>query len=157
MRRSDREITEISELLAVLEECKFLKIATQDEAGLYIVPLTFGYVYADEKLTLFVHSAQEGRKIAAFTNNPQVAFEMDCQTGLMKNDSPCQYSFQFKSIIGSGVITEVTDPAEKLELIRNIMHHQTGLDYSQADLPVDPFRGFRVDVAQFTGKQRLPA
>ena len=77
MRRKDREIRDLDQLEDILKECDAVRIAAQDEAGLFIVPMNFGYRLEGEKLTLFVHSAPEGRKVDAFRQGGMVAFEMD--------------------------------------------------------------------------------
>jgi len=51
MRRKDREIAEKSELIKVINECKVCRIAMQDEAGPYIVPMNFGYTYENNQLS----------------------------------------------------------------------------------------------------------
>lgn len=65
MRRKDREVTCEADKLAILDECKVCRVALQDEQGLYIVPMNFGYQYESDRLTLYFHSAKSGRKITA--------------------------------------------------------------------------------------------
>ena len=43
MRRKDREIRDLDQLEDILKECDAVRIAAQDEAGLFIVPMNFGY------------------------------------------------------------------------------------------------------------------
>ena len=43
MRRSDREIRDITEILAVIDRCKVCRLGFQDTNGVYIIPLNFGY------------------------------------------------------------------------------------------------------------------
>lgn len=45
MRRKDREITDIEEIRDIIEKCKVCRLAMQDEEGLYLVPLNFGYEF----------------------------------------------------------------------------------------------------------------
>jgi len=102
LRRKDREINEINELLQVIDQCKICRIAMQDNEGLYIVPMNFGYIYENKQLVLYFHSAKEGRKISALKENSNVCFEMDCENRLTAGDKACKYSYSFKSIIGNG-------------------------------------------------------
>jgi len=53
LRRKDREVTEIKELIQIIDQCKVCRIAIQDSAGLYIVPMNFGYAYENNQLVLF--------------------------------------------------------------------------------------------------------
>lgn len=64
MRRKDRELTELGEILQVVERCKVCRLAMADAAGLYLVPMNFGYAYVEGRLELYFHSAREGRKVA---------------------------------------------------------------------------------------------
>ena len=43
MRRKDREITDIEELLAVVSRCKVCRLAMAENNRPYVVPLNFGY------------------------------------------------------------------------------------------------------------------
>ena len=52
MRRKDREITDIEEIRDIIEKCKVCRLAMQDEEGLYLVPLNFGYEFEKESLAL---------------------------------------------------------------------------------------------------------
>ena len=64
MRRNDREITDSREILSIVNECKVIRLAMLDEQGLpYIIPLNFGYRFADGVFTFYCHSAREGRKL----------------------------------------------------------------------------------------------
>ena len=109
MRRKDREIRELDQLESILKECDAVRIAAQDEAGLFIVPMNFGYRLEGEKLTLFVHSAPEGRKVEAFRRGGMVAFEMDCGHALRSADTACGHSFTYRSIMGSGTIRALSE------------------------------------------------
>ena len=150
MRRKEREVTEKERIKTVLEECMVVRIAVLDQDGLYIVPMNFGYCY-DEKLELYVHSAKSGRKVQAFAANPKVAFEMDCAHQLIEGQSPCQYGFHYKSLIGNGSIALLDDEAEKRNALNLLMAHQC-----QGDVPVtgniDMVLVYKITVENFTAK-----
>ena len=59
MRRKDREITDICAILELVSECKVCRLAMTDGGVPYIVPLNYGYEYADGALTFYFHSAKE--------------------------------------------------------------------------------------------------
>lgn len=80
MRRNDREITDSREILSIVNECKVIRLAMLDEQGLpYIIPLNFGYRFADGVFTFYCHSAREGHKLELLRRDPRVSFEMDCR------------------------------------------------------------------------------
>lgn len=84
---------------------------------MFIVPMNYGYDVREEDGTLhvclYLHGAKEGRKAAAFAADPRVAVEMDYNHEVITGDYTCAYSYAYRSIMGNGTITEVTDPGAK--------------------------------------------
>ena len=120
MRRHDREITDSREILSIVNECKVICLAMLDEQGLpYIIPLNFGYRFADGVFTFYCHSAREGRKLELLRRDPRVSFEMDCRGELQSADHACGY------VIGSGT-AELIEGAEKLDALSALMRHMAG-------------------------------
>ena len=118
MRRHDREITDSREILSIVNECKVIRLAMLDEQGLpYIIPLNFGYRFADGVFTFYCHSAREGRKLELLRRDPRVSFEMDCRGELQSADHAC--------VIGSGT-AELIEGAEKLDALSALMRHMAG-------------------------------
>ncbi|MDD3393719.1 MAG: pyridoxamine 5'-phosphate oxidase family protein [Anaerotignum sp.] len=154
MRRKDREVTQAGDQLAILDECKVCRVAMQDEQGLYLVPLNFAYSYEKEQLTLYFHSAKEGRKIDAIEKNGAVAFEMDCGHRLMEAQAACQYGYEFKSVIGQGTASLVEDPEEKKRALALLMKHQTGKDFTFDDRMADSVAVIRLTVESISAKVR---
>lgn len=76
MRRSDREITDLGEILSIINDCKVIHLAMVDDGVPYLLPLNFGYVCESGAFSFFCHSAREGRKLDTLRKNPTVAFEM---------------------------------------------------------------------------------
>ena len=154
MRRSDRAVTAPDEIRGILERCKVCRLAMWDEAGLYIVPMNFGYALEDGRLTLYFHSAREGRKIAALTAAPRVAFEMDGGHALVTGDVPCAYSYTYESITGTGRAVFCETAAEKIAGLRAIMAHQAGLDAAFTAQMAQNVAVFRVEADIYTAKAR---
>ena len=152
MRRKDREITDINELLEIIDECKVLRIAVNDDKGLYIIPLNYGYIFENNQLTLFIHSAKEGRKIDAFKINDEIAFEMDCGHMLVEAKNPCSYGFKFKSVIGNGKIVELKDNEESKNSLSILMKHQTGKYFEFTDEMLKGVSMYKIIVTNFSGK-----
>lgn len=109
MRRNDREITDSREILSIVNECKVIRLAMLDEQGLpYIIPLNFGYRFADGVFTFYCHSAREGHKLE-----------------LQSADHACGYGYYYASVIGSGT-AELIEGAEKLDALSALMRHMAG-------------------------------
>ncbi len=155
MRRKDKEVTEVKEIIQIIDQCKVCRIAMQDNAGLYIVPMNFGYTYENNQLVLFFHSAKEGRKIAALKDNDNICFELDCEHHLITADVACQYGYSFKSVIGNGQSVFIDEVEEKKNALSILMKHQTGKDFSFNDEMVNSVSVFKVIVHNYTGKYHL--
>ena len=114
MRLSKHEVTDIAKLREILEVCKTVRIACVDDQGLFIVPMSFGFELDDEtrRLSLWLHSAGEGRKAAAWKSAGDagcpVAIEMDIEDGVISGEHACDYSFAYRSIMGTGTLHPVT-------------------------------------------------
>lgn len=88
MRRKDREITDIHTILELVSECKVCRLAMTDGGVPYIVPLNYGYEYADGALTFYFHSAKEGRKLEILKKNPTVSSSWTAGASLLKTRTP---------------------------------------------------------------------
>lgn len=152
MRRTDKEITETAELLDIIHCCRVCRLAMQDEEGLYIVPLNYGYAWEQEKLTFYFHSAKEGRKIRALQLHPEVAFELDCDHRLLADDVPCKSTYAFRSIIGNGTVHFIDEPEERKKALSLLLKHQLGKDCPVTDAMPAAVALFKLEVSSFTGK-----
>ena len=156
MRRQDRAITGIGEILGVIERCKVCRLGLSVNGQPYVVPLNFGYTFAHNALTLFFHSAREGRKIDMIRQNNRACVEMDCDHELLEADSACGHSFAFSSIIGFGTIEFIDSVEGKTQALDILMKHQTGTDtphsYSEAHLAAVCV--YRMHVTELTGKRK---
>ena len=63
MRRKDREVKDYPEIIKIIDACDCCRLGFVDDKEGYIVPLNFGYETNGSDLTLYFHSAKEGRKI----------------------------------------------------------------------------------------------
>jgi nitroimidazol reductase NimA-like FMN-containing flavoprotein (pyridoxamine 5'-phosphate oxidase superfamily) len=154
MRRSEREITGINEKLAVIAQCKVCRIGLSENGHPYIVPLNFGYTWADNMLTLFFHSAHEGKKIDILQKNRNACFEMDCGHTLREGEKPCAYGFGYSSVIGFGSIEFIHEAEAKTHALNALMRHQTGKDarYSYSEQELNAVAVYKMLVTAFTGR-----
>ena len=159
MRLHKREVREPEAIKEILEECDVVRIGAQDEEGMFIIPVNYGYNFSVSgeamKLVLFIHGAGEGRKADAFAADPAVAVEMDCRHGIITGDYTCSYSYSYRSIMGNGTVSRVDDRQEKIYGLTKIMEHMAPgakIEFSTEMLVRTVV--FRIDVEQFTAKER---
>jgi hypothetical protein len=127
MRRGDKAIVDRAEIDRIIRHTDVCRLGLVDDAGPYIVPMSFGYDPASPG-TFYFHSALEGRKIRCIERESHGAFEIDrmIKTGARRTGEPCTWSMAYESVMGTGDIEVVTDADEKSHALRSIMEHYSG-------------------------------
>ena len=158
MRRKDREITRIEDILSIVDRAKVLRLGLFDDNFPYIVPLHFGYEYAEGKLIFYMHSAKEGHKLDLIRRNQNVCIELDCDTELISGgDIPCSYSSSFASLIGRGLAEIVDDEQEKVRGLYLLMKNQTGREFEITTQMASAVAVIKVMVCDFSAKSKPKA
>lgn len=153
MRRSDREIRNIEEILDVIERCETCKIALNDEDGFpYIVPLNFGFTHLDGVTTFYFHGALEGKKINLIKRDGRAAFEMDCECTLVPRDSEGECTMAYESVMGRGIIEFVPDE-EKVEALGVLMRHYHKGEFTINEAVAKRTCVFKLTVTAMSGKR----
>jgi len=157
MRRKDKEITDVNEKLEIVAKCKVCRLGLSENSFPYIVPLNYGFSWDNGKLTLYFHGAAEGKKMDIIQKNNNACFEIDCDSKLIEGENPCDYGYEFKSILGFGKITILETNDEKIEGLNYLMKHQTGKDikYEFGENALDNVVVLKLVVEEFTGKQKV--
>lgn len=158
MRRKDREITRIEDILSIVDRAKVLRLGLFDDNFPYIVPLHFGYEYAEGKLIFYMHSANEGHKLDLIRRNQNVCIELDCDTELISGgDIPCSYSSSFASLIGRGLAEILDDEQEKVRGLYLLMKNQTGREFEITPQMASAVAVIKVVVCDFSAKSKPKA
>lgn len=153
MRRAERQVHDLGAIQKIVQSCKICRLAMEDEEGLYIVPMSPGARWEGEHLTLYFHSAGEGRKIAALRKNPRCAFEMDCGWRLTGEEGKaCTYSCDFQSVTGTGTVRFVEEPQEKMAALAAIMTHQSGKEFTFTEKMVQGVAVLALEAERYTAK-----
>lgn len=155
MRRRDREVTDTAAIRAILDKAQVVHLAMIDGDRPYVVPLHYGYSLIDGRLTLYLHSAKEGRKLDVLRQNDRVAFVLETDvSSISGGDLPCKYGAAYASVMGEGRATILTDPAEKTDALTMLMKTQTGRNFYITEAMTDTVAVLRIDVEAFTAKAR---
>lgn len=167
MRLVKRQVTDAAAIKNIVDSAQVLHVGAMDSDGMFIVPVNYGYRWhkepdGTESLSLYLHSAREGRKAEAFFadggDGVRVAIELEEDRGNITGTFACAYSRSYRSIMGSGTVFPVEDPAEKERALHLIMEH------AAPDMPSPVFTPdavarvaiFRIDVDTFSAKERAP-
>lgn len=152
MRRKEKQITDQSEMVAILHRAEVCRLAMVDEGRPYIIPLNFGYSNG----SLYFHSAWKGRKIDVLKQNPQVCFECDLDVKIVIGKKACEWGAEYKSVIGFGRARFITESEAKKKALNIIMDHYAGRSFDFSDGDVDKVAVIHVEIEEMTGK-RSPA
>lgn len=117
MRRTDREITDWKEMVAVMGKCTVCHLGFFDRDYPYVVPVNFGFVVDGEQIALYLHGAYTGKKMALLRENDHVAFCLVCGDQLKRGKHACAFSMAYESVCGNG----------RLELVEQDEEKRTGL------------------------------
>mgnify|MGYP000929694907 CR=1 FL=1 len=104
MRRVDREVKDINEIISIIKKCDVCRIGLNDCEYPYIVPLNFGFSMKEGKIELYFHGASVGKKMDLIKQNDHAFFEMDCSHKLIEGDRACKYTMEFESVMGNGLL-----------------------------------------------------
>ena len=153
MRRKDREVTQISQIKQILDGCKTCHLAMVDDGQPYVIPLNYAYVLDDEALTLYFHSAKEGRKIRILQENSAVCFEIsDEGEPIFAKEKPCESGFYYSCVHGFGNTMFVNDISEKCYALNLLMKQQVNMDTEFAPAQADSVCIIKVTSTEYTGK-----
>lgn len=155
MRRKDREITDETAIRAILDKAQVLHLAMIDGDRPYVVPLHYGYSLIDGRLTLYLHSAKEGRKLDVLQKNGRVAFVLETDvSSISGGEIPCKYGAAYASVMGEGKAVFLTDPAEKAAALQILMRTQTGRNFTITEAMTESVAVLRVDAETYSAKSR---
>ena len=154
MRRSDREIKDINEIIQVMEKCDICRLALNDEEYPYILPLNFGMQTDNGEIILYFHGANEGKKYELIAKDNHASFEMDCAHELITDMQTGNCTMNYESVIGYGRIEMVPDD-EKYDALCILMKHYHKEDFPFNKSVVPRTTVFKLIVEQVSGKRRM--
>lgn len=154
MRRSDREITELDEILDIIRRCEVCHLALSGEYP-YAVPLNFGFCHENGVLTLYFHGAAEGEKLDRIQNDPRAGFSLETGIGVRTSETPCGCTTSFESVIGFGRASVVTDRAEQKKGLALLLRHYgfEGDDPMFDEQILERTAVFKLTAERFTAKR----
>ena len=148
MRRSDKQVTDLAELEAILRSAQICHLSMVDEGKPYVVPLNFGY----EDNALYFHSAPEGRKINILRKNPEVCFSVVARHEIVVSERACSWTAEFSSVTGTGKAAILTDRAVKEKGLTVLMSQYSDEKYDFSDEELDGVVVIRVEIEEMAGK-----
>ena len=149
MFRKDREITERSDIEAIIRNATVCRIGLCDRNRPYVVPVCFGY----RDNTIYFHGALGGQKIDMLRSNNTVCFEFDSDTELVAAQQGCDWGMKYRSVIGYGKAAFLEDPEQKKRALGIIMAHYTDRSFQYSEQSVKATAVIKIEISSMTGKQ----
>jgi len=116
MRRQEKEIKEKAVIEEFLHDQEVGRLATSFNGKPYVIPINF--VYTNGKIVF--HSNFYGKKMDIIRINPQVCFEVDSSVK-REGDKPCNYSYNYVSVVIDGQAKSVDDEEMKLTYLKRFV------------------------------------
>lgn len=154
MTRRERQVTDINEIIKILDKSKVVHLGMVDGDEPYVVPMNYGYTMEDGKLTLYLHGANRGRKLDLIRANPKVFFEMCCDIVPFEGEVACKYGITYASVMGRGIAEIVEDVEEKKFALSALMKTQTGKDFEFEDKMTSIVSVIKINTVEYTAKHR---
>ncbi len=147
-----QQITDKDEMTAVIKKSQVCHLAMVDEDGKpYLVPMNFGY----EDGYIYLHGAQQGRKMDILKNNPAVAvnFTTDHELKYQSEHVACSYSMKYRSVTVEGDIEFIEDKDRKIKALDIIMAQYSDREFKYNDPALREVSTYRVIMREITGRK----
>ena len=154
LTKRELQVTDPEQILHILDTGKVLHLGLAVNNEPYVVPMNYGHIMEDGKLTLYLHSAVRGKKLEMIQENSNVFFSIDCDRMPFEGRVPCQYGLVYSSIMGRGTATLVEDAEAKMQAMSILMKTQTSKDFTFNERLVSIVTVIRIDALEYTAKHR---
>ncbi len=150
MRRKDREIVEKNEIEEILLKSEVIRIAMVDNGAPYLVAMNYAYLNG----TIYLHSANEGRKVEIIKKNSSLAFLVDVDVEIYSADNTSKCSTRYRSVFGTGKASFVEVLEEKKLALDSLMcKHSDQVEFSYPDALFERTLIIKIVIDEMTGKK----
>ena len=151
VRRQDRLLSE-ERAIELLRAAEYGTLSMIDENGLpYGIPVN--YVW-DEKDSLYIHCAPEGRKLRAIAAHPEVTFSIVGNVNLQ----PSKFTTEYESIVLKGKARVGLSAEERIQalvlLVEKLSPDDVEIGKKYAEKSFYRTEIIRIDVTEFSGKTK---
>ena len=149
MRKSEREIEDKSLIDKILLESIICRIGLFDDEYPYVFPVNYGF----KNNALFIHCAQQGKKIDLIRKNNKACFEIEDSYKIVEDEISCNWTTKYRSLIGYGEIEIVNDFDQKKQGLDVIMKQHGKMENSYSDKLINRVLILKLNIKSVTGKQ----
>jgi nitroimidazol reductase NimA-like FMN-containing flavoprotein (pyridoxamine 5'-phosphate oxidase superfamily) len=152
IRRNEKEISDINEMVAILDEAKYVVVAMCKDDEPYLATLSHGY--DRERNCIYFHCAKEGKKVDILKEQNKVWGQALMDKGYVQGS--CDHLYATTQFMGR--VTFVEDRDEKrqaLEVMINALDDdpQKLLDTQLTEKSIQGVEIGRIDIEYMSGKK----
>lgn len=139
------------ELEEIINKCDLCHVAMVDKDNMpYVLPFNFGYGNGE----IYLHSAQQGKKIDILKNNNNVcvAFSTDYNLRYQSEDVACSYSWKYRSVLAYGKVEFITDFNKKVDALNTFMRNYSDRKFTYNDPAVKDVNCYKVVIEKLDGR-----
>jgi len=144
MRRKDKEVTDHKWMEEILKRGKVLHLGLAELAPKdgwpYVVTMCYGW----RDGVIYVHGAPVGK----------VCFQVVLDVEVAPNEIAAKFSMKYRSVVGFGRLSTVTDPDERLKGLNVVMDQYAGPHVDVKDVNERVWVA-RIDIDRMTGKRSV--
>lgn len=149
MRKKKQEISDPAAIDEIIQSADVCRLAMCRDSIPYVVPLNFGY----NDGCLYFHCADRGLKIDILKENANVCFEFESNVHLVTNETPCDWSQYYRTVIGWGRAAFLSDREEKRKALHILLDQYEEQEWKIPDENVDNVTIIKVTIDRMTGKR----
>ena len=105
-------------------------------------------------MTLYFHSAKEGRKLTIWQKNTDVCFEMCSEGEPVHAKIPCNSGYYYSSVIGYGKVEFIEETDQKCQALSIMFAHQTGKQIAFTEEQAAKVCVYKIVSERFTAKRK---
>lgn len=146
-----KTVSSHKEILEIIGKCQWCHLAMTDDHGEpYVIPMNFGF--RDD--TIYMHGAQEGKKISILKNHPRVCihFSTDHVLRYQSEEMACSWSMKYRSVLCYGTVEFILDEEVKRAALDIIMANYSDRQFHYNPPSLREVNCWKIRVERFDGR-----
>lgn len=146
-----RTINHLPETEEIIRKCQWCHLAMCSPDGEpYVLPMNFGY----RDGVIYLHGAQQGKKIDLLKQNPRVCinFATDQQLRYQSEHVACSWNMSYRSVLCYGRVEFIDDPESKIAALDVIMSQYSERQFQYNPPSIREVCVFTVKVERIEGR-----
>jgi hypothetical protein len=154
MRKRDKAIEDIrdkGQMEEIIGQCSICHVGMVDGDRPYVLAFNFGY----HDGAIYLHCAQEGKKLEVLRRNPKVCVEFNTGHELFARKAriACTWRWRYRSVLAHGKAELIEDYNRKVDALNVLMGNYTEMDFAYAKPAVNNVMIIRIAVEEMSGRQ----